>query len=141
MTIITSFFLSCILQTSPPGHTVHPIQDITRTPPRFNDAPKFQLRGSHRPERERKEHFTQTEKEKIELIIELIEEDLKQQEIKARVLFFNGNIIIRFEDRKDARNAHSQGKRRGNKNQSKGDRRNKPSKGGRSTSGKRRQNP
>ena len=81
-------------------------------PPRFNDAPNFQLRGNDRNNRRRGSRgFSQDRESRVDVIRTIIEEELTSRGIEAKVFFFNGNYIVKLTDKKDTRKLKNSGKR------------------------------
>ena len=110
MSFLATTMIALILEFAPPGpgYVVYPVSDIVQDPPRFNDSPRFGLqdKNNHRGRdgrfgkradetREKARGFSQDEKEMVEMIQTLIEEELKARKIEAQVFFFRGNFIVR----------------------------------------------
>ena len=110
MSFLATTMIALILEFTPPGpgYVVYPVSDIVQDPPRFNDSPRFGLqdKNNHRGRdgrfgkradetREKARGFSQDEKEMVEMIQTLIEEELKARKIEAKVFFFRGNFIVR----------------------------------------------
>jgi len=138
MNFLVTTLIALILEFSPPGpgYVVYPVSDIVQDPPRFNDSPDFKLRGNreHRghegrfgkrddEKREEARGFSQDEKEMVEMIRTLIEEELKARKIEAKVFFFRGNFIVRvakLSDMKKLKSSHKKDSRKRNKRGSRG---------------------
>jgi len=143
MNLLATILIALISELSSPGpgYVVYPVNDIINDPPRFNDSPDFELRGNreHRghsgrfgkrdddEKREEARGFSQDEKEMIEMIRTLIEEELKARKIEAQVFFFRGNFIVRVaklsdmkklgrEDRTHGRKDRGENRKRSKKN-------------------------
>ena len=120
-------FLSIVAELSSPGYVVYPVTDIITDPPRFNNAPDFELRGDKRGQRGRRDNerrkgsrgFAQDKESRVDVIRVIIEEELASKGIKAKVFFFNGNFIVKLADQKDMKKMRTSSK--GKKN-----RKNKP---------------
>jgi len=111
MSFLATTLIALILEFAPPGpgYVVYPVADIVQDPPRFNDSPRFGLRdkNNHRGQggrfgkrddgkREKARGFSQDEKEMVDMIKTLIEEELKARKIEAKVFFMRGNFIVRI---------------------------------------------
>ena len=111
MSFLATTLIALILEFAPPGpgYVVYPVSDIVQDPPRFNDSPRFGLqdKNNHRGRdgrfgkradetREKARGFSQDEKEMVEMIQTLIEEELKARKIEAKVFFMRGNFIVRI---------------------------------------------
>jgi hypothetical protein len=112
MNLLTTMILSVVMELSSPGYVVYPVNDIIMDPPRFNDAPNFQLRGNDRNNRRRGSRgFSQDRESRVDVIRTIIEEELTSRGIEAKVFFFNGNYIVKLTDKKDTRKLKNSGKR------------------------------
>jgi hypothetical protein len=111
MSFLATTLIALILEFAPPGpgYVVYPVADIVQDPPRFNNSPRFGLRdkNNHRGQggrfgkrddgkREKARGFSQDEKEMVDMIKTLIEEELKARKIEAKVFFMRGNFIVRI---------------------------------------------
>jgi hypothetical protein len=123
MNLLATMILSVVAELSSPGYVVYPVNDIITDPPRFNNAPDFQLRGDNRGQRGRRDGerrkgsrgFSQDKESRVNMIRMVIEEELASKGIKAKVFFFNGNFIVRVDDQRDIKKIQRSGKRNKNK--------------------------
>lgn len=119
MNLLATMVLSVVVELSSPGYVVYPVNDIITDPPRFNNAPDFELRDNRRGSRgmrdnERREGsrgFSTNKESRIDVIRVIIEEELTSRGIEAKVFFFDGNFIVKLADKKDARKLKNSGKR------------------------------
>jgi len=119
MNLLATMILSLVAELSSPGYVVYPVNDIITDPPRFNNAPDFQLRGDNRGQRGRRDGerrkgsrgFSQDRESRVDVIRVIIEEELASKGIEAKVFFFNGNFIVKLADKNDTRKLRASGKR------------------------------
>ena len=119
MNLLATMILSVVAELSSPGYVVYPVNDIITDPPRFNNAPDFQLRGDNRGQRGRRDGerrkgsrgFSQARESRVDVIRVIIEEELASKGIEAKVFFFNGNFIVKLADKNDTRKLRGSGKR------------------------------
>lgn len=119
MNLLATMILSLVAELSSPGYVVYPVNDIITDPPRFNNAPDFQLRGDNRGQRGRRDGerrkgsrgFSQDRESRVDVIRVIIEEELASKGIEAKVFFFNGNFIVKLADKNDTRKLRGSGKR------------------------------
>ena len=109
MNLLATMILSVVAELSSPGYVVYPVNDIITDPPRFNNAPDFQLRGDNRGQRGRRDGerrkgsrgFSQDRESRVDVIRVIIEEELASKGIEAKVFFFNGNFIVKLANQRD----------------------------------------
>jgi hypothetical protein len=112
MDLLITMILSVVMELSSPGYIVYPVNDIIMDPPRFSDAPNFQLRGNGKNNRRRDSRgFSQDHESRVDVIRTIIEEELASKGIEAKVFFFNGSYIVKLTDKKDTRKLKNSGKR------------------------------
>lgn len=119
MNFLTTIILSLVAELSSPGYVVYPVNDIITDPPRFNNAPDFELRGDRQGNRGRQNNerrgdsrgFSQDRESRVDIIRLIIEEELAAKGIDAKVFFFNGNFIVKVADQKDIKKIQRRGKR------------------------------
>ena len=123
MNLLATMILSLVAELSSPGYVVYPVNDIIIDPPRFNDAPDFQLRGDSRGQRGRRDGerrkgsrgFSQDRESRVDVIRVIIEEELASKGIEAKVFFFNGNFIVKLADQKDMKKMRTSSKGKKNR--------------------------
>ena len=119
MNLLATIILSVVAELSSPGYVVYPVNDIITDPPRFNNAPNFELRSDKRGERRKESRgFSQNRESRIDVIRAIIKDELASKGVDARVFFFNGNFIVKVSDKRDVKKLQPQrgrGKQKGDK--------------------------
>ena len=94
MNTIATIVLSLVSELSSPDYVVYPVDDILYNAPYFDNAPHFSL-GVSPSERTQVTGFEQTEKDKIETLRILIEDDFASRGVSVKVFFFNKKFIVK----------------------------------------------
>ena len=109
MNLLATIILSVVAELSSPGYVVYPVNDIITDPPRFNNAPNFELRSDKRGERRKESRgFSQNRESRIDVIRAIIKDELASKGVDARVFFFNGNFIVKVSDKRDVKKLQPQ---------------------------------